>query len=176
MKNKKKPILAAAGYLWGGALITLLVSLAVTMVYRAIAGGKNAEEYLAVGLITLPVQLLFGFFAFSRYGYRNRELTGKGWTVALLGGGGLHFLLCLPFHFSLYTAGVPTLYLGEYLYRMNTPNLPPEMAFTEIPLLWLIPVYLAVEGLTLLCAYLGFSRGQKKRETESNALKNQASS
>ena len=120
--------------------------------------------------------MLFGFFAFSRYGYRNRELTGKGWTVSLLGGGGLHFLLCLPFHFSLYTAGVPTLYLGEYLYRINTPNLPPEMAFTEIPLLWLIPVCLAVEGLTLLCAYLGFSRGQKKRERESNALKNQASS
>ena len=176
MKNKTKPILAAAGYLWSGALLTLLVSLAVTMVYRMMADGKNAEEYLAVGLVTLPVQLLFGFFAFSRYGYRNRELTGKGWTVALLGGGGVHFLLCLPFHFSLYTAGVPTLYLGEYLYRVNTPNLPPEMSFTEIPMLWPLLVFLAAEGLTLLCGAYGFSRGQKKRESESNALKTQASS
>ena len=74
------------------------------------------------------------------------------------------------------TVGVPTLYLAEYLYRVNTPNLPPEMSFTEIPMLWLLLVFLAAEGLTLLCAYLGFSRGQKKREIESNALKNQASS
>ncbi|MBE6579475.1 MAG: hypothetical protein E7651_06670 [Ruminococcaceae bacterium] len=176
MKSKTKPILAAAGYLWGGALITLLASLAVTMVYRMTAGGKNVEEYLAVGLITLPVQLLFGFFAFSRYGYRNRDLAGKERLVALLGGAGVHFLLCLPFHFSMYTAGVPALYLGEYLYRINTPDLPPEMAFTEIPLLWPLLVFPAAEGLTLLCAYLGFSRGQKKRERESNDLKTQISS
>ena len=77
MKSKTKPILAAAGYLWGGALLTLLVSLAVTMVYRTIAGGKNAEEYLAVGLITLPVQLLFGFFAFSRFPLIKRNVESE---------------------------------------------------------------------------------------------------
>ena len=68
------------------------------------------------------------------------------------------------------TAGVPTLYLGEYLYRTNTPNLPPEMSFTEIPMLWPLLVFLAVEGLTLLCGAYGFSRGQKKRKKERNAL------
>ena len=69
------------------------------------------------------------------------------------------------------TAGVPTLYLGEYLYRTNTPNLPPEISFTEIPMLWPLLVFLAAEGLTLLCAFLGFSRGQKKRRNEREALK-----
>ena len=69
------------------------------------------------------------------------------------------------------TAGVPTLYLGEYLYRVNTPNLPPEMSFTEIPMLWPFLVFLAVEGLTLLCGAYGFSRGQKKRRNEREALK-----
>ena len=69
------------------------------------------------------------------------------------------------------TAGVPTLYLGEYLYRVNTPNLPPEMSFTEIPMLWPLLVFLAAEGLTLLCAFLGFSLGQKKRRNEREALK-----
>ena len=69
------------------------------------------------------------------------------------------------------TAGVPTLYLGEYLYRVNTPNLPPEMSFTEIPMLWRLLVFLAAEGLTLLCGAYGFSRGQKKRRNEREALK-----
>ena len=69
------------------------------------------------------------------------------------------------------TAGVPTLYLGEYLYRVNTPNLPPEMSFTEIPMLWPLLVFLAAEGLTLLCACLGFAHGQKRRGKEREALK-----
>ena len=69
------------------------------------------------------------------------------------------------------TAGVPTLYLGEYLYRVNTPTLPPEMSFTEMRVLWMLLVFLAAEGLTLLCAFLGFSRGQKKRRNEREALK-----
>ena len=171
MKNRPvKTIFSSAGYLWGGALLTLLASLAVTAVYRMAAGGRDTEEYLVTGLLTLAVQLPWAFYAFSRYGYRNPDMTGKEWLTALFGGGGIHFLLCLPFHFSMYTAGVPTLYLGEYLYRTNTPNLPPEISFTEIPMLWLIPVFLAVEGVTLLCAYLGFSRGQKKRKKERNAL------
>ncbi|MBR5264569.1 MAG: hypothetical protein IKV50_07745 [Clostridia bacterium] len=172
MKNKTvKSIFSAAGYLWGGALLTLLASLAVTMVYRMAAGGRDTEEYLVTGLLTLAVQLPWAFYAFSRYGYRNADMTGKEWLTALFGGGGIHFLLCLPFHFSMYTAGVPTLYLSEYLYRVNTSELPPQMSFTEIPLGWLIPVFLAAEGVTLLCGYSGFSCGQRKRKKEREALK-----
>ena len=172
MKNKTvKSIFSAAGYLWGGALLTLLVSLAVTMVYRMAAGGEDVREYLVVGLVTLAVQFPWAFYAFSRYGYRNAEAAGKAWTVTILSGAGVHFLLSFIFHFSMYTAGVPTLYLSEYLYRVNTSELPPQMSFTEIPLGWLIPVFLAVEGVTLLCGYSGFSCGQKKRRNEREALK-----
>ena len=172
MKNKTaKNILAALGYLWGGVMLTLLASLLVTGVYRMIDGGKGNNEYLVTGLVTLVLELVLALRLFYTFGYRRKELSKHECIISLLGGAGLHFLVSLPFHFSMYTAGVPALYLTEYIYRVNTPDLPPEMAFTDIPVMWLVLGFLAVEALTVLCAAWGCRIGQRKRGKESEALR-----
>ncbi len=167
MKNgMHKKILAVLGYLWGSVLFALVASFGVTLIYRLSEGGLGVTEYLVTGAATLVFQLACVWVCFSRFGYRREAMGRTKLAMLLLAGGVAHFLVSIPFHFSVYAGGTPALYLTEYVYRLQNPNLPALMPFTEIPLGICMLGFLLVEPLVLAAAYVATRRGQAKRHKE----------
>ena len=165
-----KGIFSAMGYLWGSVLLSLVASLGFTLLYRLFDGGLGNVEHLIVGAASLMVQLSFVMASFARYGYRKVE-SGKMEILLFLGGGGvLHLLMSLPFHFNMYTGGTATLYFAEYIYRLQDPGLPAELPFTDIPMGLCLLCFLAVEAMALAVAYVSVRRGQNKRYKEREEL------
>ncbi len=171
MKNRLyKRILAVLGYLWGSVLFSLVASFGVTLMYRLFEGGMGNLEHLVTGGSMLMVQLTCVMACFYRYGYYRESLEKKELLLALGLGGGLHFLICIPFHFSLYTGGTAALKLTEYVYRICNPSLPAQIPFTDIPMGLCMLGFLAVELLALALAYVATRRGQAKRKRDREEL------